>query len=105
MERKRFGRQIKFEAMKLVRERGASAAQVVRDLDIHTNLLRNLGEGVCGRPAVCVSWPGPDEARAARDRTAVARGDGAQSGRGHPKKPRPTSQRTRYEVRVHCEAP
>ena len=40
MERRRFGREFKLEAVKLVRERGVSVAQAARDLDLHENLLR-----------------------------------------------------------------
>jgi transposase len=37
MERRRFNREFKFEAVKLVRERGVSVAQSARDLDLHEN--------------------------------------------------------------------
>lgn len=40
MERRRFGREFKLEAVKLVREHGVSVAQAARDLDLHENLLR-----------------------------------------------------------------
>jgi transposase len=40
MERRRFGREFKLEAVKLVRERGVTVAQAARDLDLHENLLR-----------------------------------------------------------------
>ena len=40
MGRRRFDRAFKLEAVKLVRERGVSAAQVARDLDVHENVLR-----------------------------------------------------------------
>jgi transposase len=40
MERRRFGREFKLEAVKLVRERGVTVAQAARDLDLHQNLLR-----------------------------------------------------------------
>ena len=40
MGRRRFDRAFKLEAVKLVRERGVSAAQAARDLDVHENLLR-----------------------------------------------------------------
>jgi transposase len=40
MERRRFTREFKVEAVKLVRERGVSAAQVARDLGVHENVLR-----------------------------------------------------------------
>ena len=41
MQRRRFSREFKIEAVKLVRERGVSAAQAGRDLDVHENVLRN----------------------------------------------------------------
>ena len=40
MVRRRFDRAFKLEAVKLVRERGVSAAQAARDLDVHENVLR-----------------------------------------------------------------
>ncbi len=40
MERRRFDRAFKLEAVKLVRERGVSVAQAARDLDLHENVLR-----------------------------------------------------------------
>src|SRR6476660_7031887 len=40
MRRRRFTREFKVEAVKLVRERGVSAAQAGRDLDVHENVLR-----------------------------------------------------------------
>ena len=40
MGRRRFGREFKLEAVKLVRERGVTVARAARDLDLHENLLR-----------------------------------------------------------------
>ena len=40
MGRRRFAREFKLEAVKLVRERGVSAAQAARNLDVHENVLR-----------------------------------------------------------------
>jgi transposase len=40
MGRRRFGREFKLEAVKLVRERDVTVAQAARDLDLHENLLR-----------------------------------------------------------------
>lgn len=40
MERRRFSREFKVEAVRLVRERGVSVAQAGRDLDVHENVLR-----------------------------------------------------------------
>jgi transposase len=40
MGRRRFGREFKTEAVRLIRERGVSVAQASRDLDVHENVLR-----------------------------------------------------------------
>ena len=40
MERKKFSREFKLEAVNLVRERGVSFAQAARDLDVNVNMLR-----------------------------------------------------------------
>ena len=40
MQRRKFSREFKLEAVKLVLERGVSAAQAARDLDVHANVLR-----------------------------------------------------------------
>ena len=39
MERRKFSREFKLEAVKLVRERGVSVAQAARNLDLHVNVL------------------------------------------------------------------
>jgi transposase len=40
MKRRKFSREFKVEAVKLVKERGMSVAQAGRDLDVHENVLR-----------------------------------------------------------------
>jgi transposase len=40
MQRRKFSREFKIEAVRLVRERGVSAAQASRDIDVHENVLR-----------------------------------------------------------------
>jgi len=40
MQRRKFSREFKLEAVKLVRERGVSVSQAARDLDLHENMLR-----------------------------------------------------------------
>lgn len=40
MKRRKFSREYKLEAVKLVRERGVCVAQAARDLDVHENVLR-----------------------------------------------------------------
>ena len=38
--RREFSREFKLEAVRLVKERGVTAAQAARDLDVHENVLR-----------------------------------------------------------------
>ena len=40
MQRRKFSREFKLEAVKLVRDRGVAVAQAARDLDLHENVLR-----------------------------------------------------------------
>ena len=40
MQRRKFGREFKVEAVRLIRERGVSVAQAARDLEVHENVLR-----------------------------------------------------------------
>jgi transposase len=51
MERRKFTREFKIEAVRLVRERGVSVAQGARDLDIHENVLRKWGKEFAADPA------------------------------------------------------
>ena len=44
MERRKFSREFKLEAVKLVRDRGVSAAQASRDLGVHANVLRKWAQ-------------------------------------------------------------
>ena len=40
MERRKFSREFKLEAVRLVRDRGVAVAQAALDLDLHVNVLR-----------------------------------------------------------------
>ena len=40
MQRRKFSREFKLEAVKLVMDRGVAVAQAARDLDLHENVLR-----------------------------------------------------------------
>ena len=51
MERRRYTREFKLEAVKLVRERGVSNAQAARDLGIHGNVLREWVRAFSADPA------------------------------------------------------
>jgi transposase len=71
MQRRKFSREFKLEAVRLVKDRGVSVAQAARDLDLHENVLRRWIR-VLG-PTRCMPFgPRPDEARAAGDRAAAA---------------------------------
>ncbi|WP_409333992.1 transposase [Bradyrhizobium sp. ERR14] len=67
MKRRKFSREFKIEAVKLVRERGVSVAQAGRDLDVHENVLRKWVR-VRLRSGAGLSRPRADEAGAAGDR-------------------------------------
>jgi transposase len=51
MRRRKFSREFKIEAVKLVRERGVSVAQASRDLDVHENVLRKWIKEFSSDPA------------------------------------------------------
>jgi len=40
MQRRKFSREFKLEAVRLVKDRGVAVAQAARDLDLHENVLR-----------------------------------------------------------------
>jgi transposase len=40
MQRRKFSREFKLEAVRLVKDRGVSVAQAARDLELHENVLR-----------------------------------------------------------------
>ena len=76
MERKRYGREFKLEAVRLVRERGVTMAQAARDLDVHVNLLRGWVKAAQADPAQAFPGHGqqkPDDADVTRLRREVAR--------------------------------
>lgn len=50
MQRRRFGREFKVEAVRLIRERGVSVAQAARDLDVHENVLRKWAKELAADP-------------------------------------------------------
>ena len=73
MLRRKFSREFKLEAVKLVRDWGVAVAQAARDLDVHENVLRKWVREARGRSALGVSRQWPDEARAARNLAAAPR--------------------------------
>jgi transposase len=74
--RRKYTREFKLEAVKLVRERGVTMAQAARDLDVHVNLLRNWVRAAQADPAQAFPGHGqqkPEDAEITRLRREVAR--------------------------------
>ena len=74
--RRRFDRAFKLEAVKLVRERGVSAAQAARDLDVHENMLRKWVKEFSADPQHAFPGQGqmkPEQAEIERLRREVIR--------------------------------
>ena len=59
MQRRRFGREFKIEAVRLIKDRGVSVAQASRDLDVHENVLRKWVKEFAADPAQ--AFPGPGQ--------------------------------------------
>ena len=51
MQRRKFSREFKVEAVRLIKERGVSVAQAGRDLDVHENVLRKWMRELAADPA------------------------------------------------------
>lgn len=105
MQRRKFSRKFKLETVKLVRKRGVSVSQAARDLDLHENVLRKRVREQAADPGS--AFPGHGVMKPARQeierlRRKLAR---MKAKRDMLKKRQPTSPGTRYEVRVHREAP
>jgi transposase len=86
MQRRRFGREFKVEAVRLVRERGVSAAQAGQDLDVHENVLRKWVKEFGSDPVQ--SFPGhgqmkPQQLQIER----LRRGQQVEGGAGYGRRP------------------
>jgi transposase len=76
MARRAFTREFKLEAIKLVRERGVSAAQVARDLDIGQNVVSRWVREASADKAQAFPGRGqmkPDDAEVARLKRELAK--------------------------------
>lgn len=76
MERRKFMREFKLEAVKLITERGVKVAQAPRDLGVHGTVLRKWVKDFAGDPQH--SFPGygqmkPEQAEIARLKREVAK--------------------------------
>jgi putative transposase len=88
MERRKFTREFKLEAVKLIKERGVSYVQASRDLDVQQSVLRNWVKAFAADPQYSFPGQGQMKPRAGRDRAAQARGHQAEGRTRHPKKSR-----------------
>ena len=69
MERRKFTREFKLEAVKLIRERGVGYAQAARDLDVHQTVLRSWVRAFADDPQQAFPGHGqmkPEQAEIAR---------------------------------------
>jgi transposase-like protein len=60
MERRKFTREFKLEAVRLIKGRGVSYVQASQDLNVHPSQLRDWVKKLSEDPQH--AWPGPDEA-------------------------------------------
>ena len=61
MRRRKFSREFKVEAVKLVKDRGVSVAQAARDLEVHENVMRKWVKEFGSDPAQ--AFPGHGQMR------------------------------------------
>ena len=105
MERRRFTREFKLEAVRLIKDRGVSYVQASEDLGVHTSQLRDWVKKLSDDPEHAFPGNGqmkPEQLEIARFKREVLK---LKAERDILKKPRPTSRRNRREVLLHCEAP
>ena len=107
MERRKFTREFKLEAVRLIRERGVSYAQASQDLGVHQSQLRDWAKKFAEDPQH--SFPGhgqmkPEQLEIAQLKREVIKLKAERCG-DRLNSPRPTSRRNRREVLLHREAP
>src|SRR5258708_11447115 len=105
MERRKFTREFKLEAVRLIKDRGVSYVQASQELGVHPSQLRDWVKKFADDPQHAFPGQGqmkPEQLEIARLKHEVAK---LKAERDILKKPRPTSRRNRREVRFHCEAP
>jgi transposase-like protein len=97
MERRRFTREFKLEAVRLIRDRGVSYAQASEDLKVHPTQLRNWVKAFANDPQHAFPGQGqmkPEQLEIARLKREVLK-----------LKAERDILKNRREVRIHCEAP
>jgi transposase-like protein len=105
VERRKFTREFKLEAVRLIKERGVSCAQAWQDLGVHQSQLRDWVKKFADDPTHAFLGHGqtkPEQLEITRLKREVTK---LKAERDIQKKPRPSSRRNRHEVLLHCEAP
>jgi transposase len=102
MERRKFTREFKLEAVRLIKDRGVSYVQASQELGVHPSQLRDWVNKFADDPQHAFPGQGqmkPEQLEIARLKHEVAK---LKAERDILKA---TSRRNRREVRFHCEAP
>jgi transposase len=73
MERRKFTREFKLEAVKLIKERGVGYAQASQDLGVHQTVLRNWVKEFAGDPQHSFPGHGQQKAEIARLKREVVK--------------------------------
>jgi transposase len=76
MQRRKFSREFKVEAIRLIKDRGVSVAQAARDLDVHENVLRKWVRELASNPQQAFPGHGqmkPEQLEIERLRREVAK--------------------------------
>ena len=104
MTRRKFSREFKIEAVRLVTDRGVAVAQAARDLDVAESVLRRWMRELSAAPAA--AFPGNGQMRADLAEIAALKKEVARSRaeRDILKKAAAFSRARRHEVRVHRQA-
>src|SRR3954467_8094445 len=105
MERRKFTREFKLEAVRLIKDRGVSYVQAAQDLDVHVSQLRDWVKRFSDDPQH--SFPGngqmkPEQLEIARLKREVIK---LKAERDILKKAAAYFAKVRREVLLHCEAP
>src|ERR1700761_9347358 len=98
MERRKFTREFKLEAVRLIKERGVSYAQASQDLSVHPTQWRSWVKAQADDPESAFPGRGqmkPEQLEIAQLKREVIR---LKAERDILKKPRPTSRKNRCEI-------
>ena len=104
MERRKFTREFKLEAVRLIKQRGVSYVQASQDLGVHVSQLREWVKKFADDPEHAFPGHGqmkPEQLEVARLKREVTKLKAERD----ILKSRPTSRRNRREIRFRCEAP